>query len=185
MLPWPQPIGHARLRLGDESRHPQEQGQGDATLPPFSPHPPPPQSGPGLQSARQTEPNLRSLPMQGPLLGPFSLPPRAALIPLSNPLFWNLEPESHAELPQTRTKPAAVGLFPSAPPLQPGRQRSRAGLALLSLPVYPVQAGHSAGDQDSKHLLREPLWMRRAGLPDSASPSSSVSQPPLTVSHWV
>lgn len=134
MLPWPQPVRHARLRLGDESRHPQEQGQRDTALTPCLPPLPHPQSGPGLQSVRQTQPNLRSLPMQGPLLGPFSLPPRAALTPLSDPLSWNLEPESHAELPHTRTKPAAVGLFPSAPPLQPGRQRSRAGLALLSLP---------------------------------------------------
>lgn len=117
MLPWPQPVGHARLRLGDESRHPQEQSQGDAALPHCLPPLPHPQSGPGLQSARQTLPNLRSLPMQGPLLGPFSLPPRAALTPLSDPLFWNLEPESHAELPHTRTKPAAAGLFLSALPL--------------------------------------------------------------------
>lgn len=133
MLPWPQPVRHARLRPGDESRHPQERARETLPCPPVFPPSPTP-SGPGLQSVRQTQPNLRSLPMQGPLLGPFSLPPRAALTPLSDPLSWNLEPESHAELPHTRTNPAAVGLFPSAPPLQPGRQRSRAGLALLSLP---------------------------------------------------
>lgn len=61
MLPWPQPIGHARLRLGDESRHPQEQGQGDAALPRFSPPPPPSLS---LDCNQQSRPSPISDPSQ-------------------------------------------------------------------------------------------------------------------------
>ena len=62
MLPWPQPVQHARLRLGEESRHSQEQAQGDPTLPPVSL----PSSTPslGLDCNQQGRPGPMSDPSQ-------------------------------------------------------------------------------------------------------------------------
>lgn len=162
-----QSVRHARPSWEtSQDRRLQEQSRGAASPTLSCPHPP----SLGLDCNQQGRPSRSPDPSHR--RGLFSgaavpLPPPASLSPL-------LELGARA----ARIAPShwdqgsccqAVSVSPGSPVRQ-AAQHSRPGSPVIAL-CTQLRPGTRQGTRISKGLSREPLWMRRAGPPDSAFPS--------------